>query len=89
MSLFKANEWWQTQCGEDEGFDLHSLATGNIDNSPDGESKIVVGSMAGLLRVFCAPQKGYKLEDMMLEVRCVCIWRLLVRPHAVQAMRRH
>lgn len=69
MSLFKANEWWQAQCGEDEGFDLHSLATGNIDNSSDGESKIVVGSMSGLLRVFCAPQKGFKLEDMMLEVR--------------------
>lgn len=69
MSLFKANEWWQAQCGEDEGFDLNSLATGNIDNSPDGESKIVVGSMTGFLRVYCAPQKGYKLEDMMLEVR--------------------
>ena len=69
MSLFKAKELWQTQCGEGEEFDLRSLCIGNVDNSANGETKIIVGSLQGFIRVYNAQHKGYRLEHLMLEVR--------------------
>lgn len=67
MSLFKSREWWYTSVGADEEFDTSNIAIGNIDNSPDESEKIVVGSLQGILRVYCPRTKGGNHEDLMLE----------------------
>ena len=33
MSLFKARDWWATNAGSDEEFDLGCLCVANIDNN--------------------------------------------------------
>lgn len=37
MSLFKAREWWQTQCGSGEEFDGGCLCVANFDGEGSGE----------------------------------------------------
>eukprot|EP01064_Diplonema_japonicum_P016658 TRINITY_DN24663_c0_g1_i1.p1 TRINITY_DN24663_c0_g1~~TRINITY_DN24663_c0_g1_i1.p1 ORF type:complete len:838 (+),score=128.30 TRINITY_DN24663_c0_g1_i1:34-2547(+) len=66
-SLFKARDWWQTRCGDNEEFDKGCLVLGNIDNDPSGMEKIVTGSFQGILRVYQPKQKGYKADDLLLE----------------------
>mmetsp|Transcript_22717 Transcript_22717/g.63135 ORF Transcript_22717/g.63135 Transcript_22717/m.63135 type:complete len:875 (-) Transcript_22717:176-2800(-) len=67
MSLFQAREWWSTQAGQDEEFDVGCLCVANIDNEPGGTNKIITGSFQGILRMYCPKQKEYKIEDLILE----------------------
>ncbi|XP_036594765.1 protein PTHB1 isoform X2 [Trichosurus vulpecula] len=72
MSLFKARDWWSTVLGEKEEFDQGCLCVADVDNSCNGEDKIVVGSYTGYLRIFSPhPVKagdGAQAEDLLLEV---------------------
>ena len=86
MSLFRCRQWWQAQCGESEEFDIHSLCCGNVDNSASGETKVVVGSLQGLLRVYSAQQTGYRLEHLMHEVRLFQISGCLRARHLPSSM---
>mmetsp|Transcript_80274 Transcript_80274/g.260005 ORF Transcript_80274/g.260005 Transcript_80274/m.260005 type:complete len:873 (-) Transcript_80274:89-2707(-) len=67
MSLFQAREWWSTQSGQDEDFDVGCLCVANIDNEPGGTNKIITGSFQGVLRMYCPKQREYKIEDLILE----------------------
>ncbi|KAJ9470991.1 Protein pthb1-like protein [Diplonema papillatum] len=66
-SLFKARDWWQTRCGENEEFDRGCLVVANVDNDPSGSEKLVVGSFQGVLRIYHPRQKGFKADDLLLE----------------------
>ncbi|XP_037593890.1 protein PTHB1 isoform X4 [Cebus imitator] len=72
MSLFKARDWWSTILGEKEEFDQGCLCLANVDNSGNGQDKIIVGSFMGYLRIFSPhPTKtgdGAQAEDLLLEV---------------------
>eukprot|EP00762_Andalucia_godoyi_P004580 ANDGO_05206.mRNA.1 hypothetical protein len=68
MSLFRAREFWSTQCGVDEEHDVCSLAIGNVDNSPDASMKIVVGSFGGYVRVFAPHAMGFAADDLLMEI---------------------
>jgi Bardet-Biedl syndrome 9 protein len=67
MSLFQAREWWSAQADQDEEFDVGCLCVANIDNEPGGTAKIITGSHQGKLRMYCAKQKEYRIEDLILE----------------------
>mmetsp|Transcript_36785 Transcript_36785/g.88469 ORF Transcript_36785/g.88469 Transcript_36785/m.88469 type:complete len:861 (+) Transcript_36785:50-2632(+) len=67
MSLFQAREWWSTKAGEGEEFDQGSMCVANIDNEPGGNNKIIVGSYAGILRMYNPKQREYRVEDLILE----------------------
>jgi Bardet-Biedl syndrome 9 protein len=66
-SLFKAREWWQTNCGVDEEFDKGCMCTGNVDNDRSGKAKIVAGSYSGMLRIFFPRANDYNVQDQLLE----------------------
>lgn len=66
-SLFKARDFWQYRCGDNEEFDRHSLVVANIDNDATGLDKIIVGSLHGTLRIFQPKQKGFRPDDLLLE----------------------
>ncbi|XP_036102590.1 protein PTHB1 isoform X3 [Molossus molossus] len=72
MSLFKARDWWSTVLGEKEEFDQGCLCLADVDNTGNGEDKIIVGSFMGYLRIFSPhPVKtgdGAQAEDLLLEV---------------------
>ncbi|XP_064431142.1 protein PTHB1 isoform X3 [Mirounga angustirostris] len=72
MSLFKARDWWSTVLGEKEEFDQGCLCLADIDNTGNGQDKIIVGSFMGYLRIFNPhPVKtgdGTQAEDLLLEV---------------------
>ncbi|XP_062969644.1 protein PTHB1 isoform X3 [Cynocephalus volans] len=72
MSLFKARDWWSTVLGEKEEFDQGCLCLADVDNSGNGQDKIIVGSFMGYLRIFNPhPVKtgdGSQAEDLLLEV---------------------
>ncbi|XP_062034826.1 protein PTHB1 isoform X1 [Lepus europaeus] len=72
MSLFKARDWWSTVLGEKEEFDQGCLCLADVDNSGNGQDKIIVGSFMGYLRIFSPhPVKtgdGSQAEDLLLEV---------------------
>ncbi|XP_058152772.1 protein PTHB1 isoform X1 [Dasypus novemcinctus] len=72
MSLFKARDWWSTVLGKKEEFDQGCLCLADVDNSGNGQDKIVVGSFMGYLRIFNPhPVKtgdGVQAEDLLLEV---------------------
>ncbi|WIA34315.1 hypothetical protein OEZ86_012654 [Tetradesmus obliquus] len=67
MSLFSSREWWSTRLGTAEEFDQGSIAIANIDNDPNGNAKVITGSLQGVLRVHLPHQRGYHVEDMLLE----------------------
>ncbi|XP_075822631.1 protein PTHB1 isoform X3 [Microtus pennsylvanicus] len=72
MSLFKARDWWSTVLGEKEEFDQGCLCLADVDNSGNGQDKIIVGSFTGYLRIF-SPHSvkagdGPQAEDLLLEV---------------------
>ncbi|XP_027622663.1 protein PTHB1 isoform X2 [Tupaia chinensis] len=72
MSLFKARDWWSSVLGEEEEFDQGCLCLADVDNSGNGQDKIIVGSFMGYLRIF-NPQPvrtgdGAQAEDLLLEV---------------------
>ncbi|KXZ41737.1 BBS9 protein [Gonium pectorale] len=67
MSLFKARDWWSTQCGHGEEFDMGCLLVANVDNDPSGQAKIVTGSFGGFLRIYLPRDRGYRPEDLLLE----------------------
>nr|KAF6337809.1 Bardet-Biedl syndrome 9 [Pipistrellus kuhlii] len=73
MSLFKARDWWSTVLGEKEEFDQGCLCLADVDNSGNGQDKIIVGSYMGYLRIFNPhPVKtgdGAQAEDLLLEVQ--------------------
>eukprot|EP01060_Flectonema_neradi_P000961 TRINITY_DN1056_c1_g1_i1.p1 TRINITY_DN1056_c1_g1~~TRINITY_DN1056_c1_g1_i1.p1 ORF type:complete len:845 (+),score=132.55 TRINITY_DN1056_c1_g1_i1:68-2602(+) len=66
-SLFKARDWWQTKCGDNEEFDRNCMVIANIDNDPSGVEKIVCGSFQGMLRIYQPKQKGFRPDDLLLE----------------------
>jgi len=68
-SLFKLRDLWATKCGEEEEFDKKCIAISNIDNDPSNADKIVLGSLSGTLRIFQPRQKGFKPDDILLEVQ--------------------
>lgn len=72
MSLFKARDWWSTVLGEKEEFDQGCLCLADVDNSGNGQDKIIVGSFMGYLRIFNPhPVKtgdAAQAEDLLLEV---------------------
>ncbi|XP_025874892.1 protein PTHB1 isoform X2 [Vulpes vulpes] len=72
MSLFKARDWWSTVLGEKEEFDQGCLCLADVDNTGNGQDKIIVGSFMGYLRIFNPhPVKtgdGAQAEDLLLEV---------------------
>ncbi|XP_012890621.1 PREDICTED: protein PTHB1 isoform X1 [Dipodomys ordii] len=72
MSLFKARDWWSTVLGEKEEFDQGCLCLADVDNSGNGQDKIIVGSFMGYLRIFNPhPMKmgdSAQPEDLLLEV---------------------
>lgn len=41
MSVFRLQEWWQTQLSQSEEFDQGCIAIGNIDNAEPAADKIV------------------------------------------------
>ncbi|XP_043319169.1 protein PTHB1 isoform X3 [Cervus canadensis] len=72
MSLFKARDWWSTVLGDKEEFDQGCLCLADVDNTGNGQDKIIVGSFMGYLRIFNPhPVKtgdGAQAEDLLLEV---------------------
>lgn len=72
MSLFKARDWWSIVLGEKEEFDQGCLCLADVDNTGNGQDKIIVGSFMGYLRIFNPhPVKtgdGAQAEDLLLEV---------------------
>eukprot|EP00794_Sanderia_malayensis_P017473 gene17473-19220_t len=69
MSLFQAREWWSTWAGSEEEFDKGCLCISNIDNSLEGQDKIIIGSFHGVLRIFSPKSSGFKAEDLMVETQ--------------------
>ena len=69
MSLFRVKEAWAAQCGSGEEFHFHSLCVGCVDNSASGQERLVTGSLQGYLRVFAAPDRGFRPENLLLEAR--------------------
>ncbi|PNH03118.1 Protein PTHB1, partial [Tetrabaena socialis] len=61
MSLFKAREWWHTQCGHGEEFDMGCLLVANIDNDPTGQGcdYVSVQSYDGQLYFFEAERLAF------------------------------
>lgn len=72
MSLFKARDWWSAVLGEKEEFDQGCLCLADVDNTGNGQDKIIVGSFMGYLRIFNPhPVKTgdrAQAEDLLLEV---------------------
>jgi Bardet-Biedl syndrome 9 protein len=71
MSVFKAREWWSTQCGDTglEEIGNGCMAVGNLDNdmSDGGSAKIAVGSFSGILRIYKPSQREFRPDDLKLE----------------------
>ena len=44
MSVFRLQEWWQTQLSQSEEFDQGCMTIGNIDNAEPAADKIVSNS---------------------------------------------
>lgn len=53
MSVFKAREWWGTQCADsgEEELGAGCMALGNLDNAPGGTAKLVNINLAATLVV--------------------------------------
>eukprot|EP00197_Chlamydomonas_leiostraca_P005103 CAMPEP_0202877636 /NCGR_PEP_ID=MMETSP1391-20130828/30964_1 /ASSEMBLY_ACC=CAM_ASM_000867 /TAXON_ID=1034604 /ORGANISM="Chlamydomonas leiostraca, Strain SAG 11-49" /LENGTH=62 /DNA_ID=CAMNT_0049559705 /DNA_START=95 /DNA_END=280 /DNA_ORIENTATION=- len=62
MSLFKARDYWVAQCGASEEFDGSCLCVANVDNDPNGEVKLLTGSLQGNLRIYLPKERDYKPE---------------------------
>lgn len=69
MSVFHLQEWWSVKVtpNEDEEFDASCFCVGNIDNALPVTNKILVGSMAGILRMYHPTKPNYRIEDLVLE----------------------
>jgi len=67
MSLFKARDWWSTTSGCEEFYDNGCLCVANVDNSPSGHDKIVVGSFQGLVRIYLPHPPAFSPDHVILE----------------------
>jgi Bardet-Biedl syndrome 9 protein len=73
MSVFQLEEWWThlTTSGSSspgaEEFDVGCIAVGNVDNATPASPKIVLGSQAGVLRIYAPTKPGFRVEDLILE----------------------
>ena len=67
MSVFQLNDWWTVQVSSTEEFDHGSMCVGNIDNAYPAMDKIVVGSLAGMLRIYSPTKPVYRIEDLVIE----------------------
>ena len=66
MSLFRVKERWSTVAGSAEEFE--AMVCGNLDNSGDvKDTKIALGSLSGILRVYKPTIPEYNPSDMILE----------------------
>ncbi|KAK9814270.1 hypothetical protein WJX72_003177 [[Myrmecia] bisecta] len=68
MSLFCTREWWGTGCSRTEDFLAGGLCVGNFDGAPDGQDKIAVASLQGVLRVYQPQCRDARVEDLLLEL---------------------
>lgn len=53
--------------GNGEEFHTNSVCLGNVDNAPNQQDKIIVGSFEGRLRVFTPQPRPFKSEDVLLD----------------------
>ena len=67
MSVFQLNDWWTVQVSSTEEFDHGSMCVGNVDNAYPAMDKIVVGSLAGMLRIYSPTKPVYRIEDLVIE----------------------
>ncbi|KAE9037122.1 hypothetical protein PR003_g6298 [Phytophthora rubi] len=67
MSLFQVREWWAAKGERDEEYTPGALVVGNVDNDASGHTKIVTGSLNGVLRVYCPTQSDFRIEHLLLE----------------------
>lgn len=66
MSLFRVKERWSTLAGDAEEFE--AMVCGNLDNVDDvDETKIALGSLSGILRVYKPSIPEYNATDLILE----------------------
>ena len=69
-SLFSARQWWHTLCaGGAEEFDGGALVVSNLDNAEDGNQKIAVASLQGVLRVYAPAPGDASPEELLLEAQ--------------------
>lgn len=67
MSVFQLHDWWSTTIATEEEFDIGAMAIGNADNSVPPADKVVVGSQAGILRIYAPQKSDYRVEDLIHE----------------------
>lgn len=69
MSVFQLQEWWSVKVTQDatEEFDMSCFCIGNADNAFPISNKIIVGSQAGVLRMYHPTKPNYRIEDLVLE----------------------
>lgn len=67
MSVFQSREWWGVRVSATEEFDEKHLWVENIDNSPTGSDKIIVGSFSGFLRIYQPERNPYSIEHLLYE----------------------
>ena len=68
-TLFNAQPWWSTRAGGGEEFGGGALVVANVDNAKDGDAKIVVGSLEGVLRIFAPCRAEFAPSHLLLEAQ--------------------
>ena len=66
MSLFQSKVWWTTKIAANQEFDAGQMAVGRF-GTKDENSRIVVGSFDGFIRVFEPREGGFKPSHLILE----------------------
>eukprot|EP00730_Choanoeca_flexa_P006011 TRINITY_DN12067_c0_g1_i1.p1 TRINITY_DN12067_c0_g1~~TRINITY_DN12067_c0_g1_i1.p1 ORF type:complete len:803 (+),score=172.33 TRINITY_DN12067_c0_g1_i1:961-3369(+) len=67
MSLFQTKEWWSTTVGSSGTYSQTPLLVGNVDNESPSQDKIVVGTLAGDLKVYHPQQRESQDADVLLD----------------------
>eukprot|EP01035_Chromulina_nebulosa_P033119 gene33119-44335_t len=67
MSVFQLQEFWAVKAGDSEEFDHGAMIVGNIDNASPPITKICIGSLQGIIRMYQPSKPGFRVEDLVLE----------------------
>ena len=67
MSVFRLHDWWSVQVSQDEEFDQGCLCLGNLDNARPASTKVALGSLQGMLRVYNPSHPTFRVDDLVLE----------------------
>lgn len=69
MSIFCTKEFWSAAIDKSnkEEFDYNSIAVGNVDNSPNNQTKICISSMKGTLRIYEPHFRSDPKTDLLFE----------------------